>query len=74
MFNPLWTANVWFPKYVPSLITSLNQNDIERISKIRDDIKKYPALEKPCIDNDAVVVTDNNAILVYKGQKEGDTK
>jgi hypothetical protein len=74
MFNPLWTAKVWFPKYVPSLITSLNQKDIERISKTRDDIKKYPALEKPCIDNDAVVVSDNNAILVYKGQKEGDTK
>ena len=35
IFNPLCTANVWFPKYVPSLITSRHQNDIEEITKIK---------------------------------------
>ena len=29
IFKPFCTAKVWFPKYVPSEITSLNQNDIE---------------------------------------------
>ena len=30
IFNPLCTAKVWLPKYVPSDITSLNHKDIDR--------------------------------------------
>ena len=33
IFKPLCTASVWLPKYVASLITSLNQNDIENINR-----------------------------------------
>jgi hypothetical protein len=29
IFNPFCTANVWLPKYVPSLITSRHQKAIE---------------------------------------------
>jgi hypothetical protein len=74
MFNPLCTANVWFPKYVPSLITSLNQKDIDEIRVIKANINKYPALGKSCIRETAIVVKANNDKLVYKGQKEGETK
>ena len=59
MFNPFCTAKVWFPKYVPSLITSLNQNDIEAITNIKANIKKLLAWLKPCIDNTPVVVKVN---------------
>jgi hypothetical protein len=34
-FNPLCTARVWLPKYVPSAIISLNHNDIDNINAIR---------------------------------------
>jgi len=51
MFNPFWTARVWLPKYVPSLITSRHQKDIDRISDKKADIRKYPAWLKPCIVN-----------------------
>jgi ABC-type cobalt transport system substrate-binding protein len=37
-FNPFCTANVWSPKKVPSLIISLNQKDIDTITK---NIPKY---------------------------------
>lgn len=29
IFKPLCTARVWFPKYVPSFVTSLNHKPIE---------------------------------------------
>jgi len=74
IFKPLWTANVWLPKYVPSLITSRHQNDIERISNTKADIKKYSALIKPCIVNTPLVVKVNNAVEVYIGQGDGETK
>ena len=38
IFSPLCTANVWLPKYVPSLITSRHQNDIDRITDIKANI------------------------------------
>jgi len=34
IFNPLCTAKVWFPRYVPSDITSLNQRNILIITAI----------------------------------------
>jgi hypothetical protein len=36
---------------VPSEITSLNQNAMEPIKLINPNVKRYPALEKPCIVN-----------------------
>ena len=74
IFSPLWTANVWFPKYVPSDITSRNQNDIEEITDINANIKKYSAILKACINSTPVVVKANNDIEVYIGQGDGDTK
>jgi hypothetical protein len=43
MFNPLWTARVWLPKYVPSAMMSLNQNDIDKTRDVRLKIKLFPA-------------------------------
>ena len=74
IFNPFCTAKVWLPKYVPSLITSRHQNDIDSITDKKADVKKLFALLKPCIVNTPLVVNVNNAIHVYKGHGDGDTK
>jgi predicted neuraminidase len=60
--------------YVPSLITSRHQNDIERTTDTKAKIKNVFALLKPCIVKAPVVVNVNNAILVNIGQGDGDTK
>lgn len=72
--RPLCTAKVWLPKYVPSDITSLNQNDIDDTKIINARYKKYDARLKPCMVNTPVVVKVNSAILVYSGQGEGETR
>jgi hypothetical protein len=59
---------------VASLITSLNQNDIEETTNIKAKPKKYSALLKLCIDNTPLVVKVSIEIQVYTGQGEGDTK
>jgi hypothetical protein len=74
MFNPLCTANVWFPRYVPSLITSRHQKDIESITDKNATLKKLPAELKPCIVKTPLVVRVNRAIQVYIGQGDGETK
>ena len=73
-FNPFCTAKVWFPKYVASLIISLNQNDIEEIKDIKAKIKKYFALLNPCIVKTPDVVKVNKETQVKIGQGDGDTK
>lgn len=64
MFIPLWTANVWLPKYVPSDIISLNQRLILRIKLIRpaDNIYKVPG--KLWNKSTALRVIVNKAIQV----------
>jgi len=74
IFKPFCTARVWLPKYVPSDIISLNQNDIEDINVIKANVRKIYALEKPCIVKTPVVVKVNKLIQVYIGQGEGETK
>ena len=74
MFNPLCTAKVWLPRYVPSLITSRHQKDIDKITVKKAIAKKAYALLKLCIVNTPVVVNTNKAIQVNKGQGEGETK
>jgi hypothetical protein len=74
MFNPLCTANVWLPKYVPSLITSRHHNAIDEIRDTKANIRNVSALLKPCIVNTPLVVNDNKAIQVNNGQGDGDTK
>ena len=74
IFKPLCTAKVWFPKYVPSLITSRHQNVIEEISEIKAKIKKLPEILKLCIVNTPVVVNVNKEREVYIGHGDGDTK
>jgi hypothetical protein len=56
------------------LITSRHQKDIDSITDIKADVKNKFALLKPCIVNTPLVVNVNNAIQVYKGHGEGDTK
>ena len=74
MFKPLWTANVWFPKYVPSDIISLNHKDIDNIRlSIAINNKITPWL-KPCMVETAEVVVLQSAILVSIGQGDGETK
>ena len=71
---PLWTAIVWLPKYVPSDMISRNQNDIEAITHISANIKKYSALLNKWKDNTPPVVKENKLALVYNGQGDGDTR
>jgi hypothetical protein len=73
-FNPFCTANVWLPKYVPSLIISLNQKDIEAVNINKAPKNTMYELLKLCIANAPLVVKVNKLILVYKGHGEGDTK
>jgi hypothetical protein len=47
---------------------------MESITATKADIKNRFALLKPCIVNTPLVVNVNNAIQVYIGQGEGDTK
>ena len=42
-FNPLCTARVWLPIYVPSAIISLNQNDIDNTKDVRLKNKLFSA-------------------------------
>ena len=74
MFKPFCTAKVWLPKYVPSLMTSRHQNDIDKITVKKAVAKNKLALLKLCIVNTPVVVKTSKAIQVNKGQGEGDTK
>jgi hypothetical protein len=71
---PFCTANVWLPLYVPSATTSLNHNIIAYVTKIKPEKKIQAVDTKLCIVNTADVVNTNNAILVAKGQGEGETK
>jgi hypothetical protein len=74
IFNPLCTANVWLPIYVPSAIISRNQNAIDKIKDIILKSRLYSPYSKPWKDKTADVVSANKLIEVYKGQGEGDTK
>ena len=74
IFKPLCTAKVWLPKYVPSDITSLNQNDIENIKLNKAIDKKCSALSKPCIVNTPTLVKVKSDTHVKRGQGEGETR
>jgi hypothetical protein len=74
MFSPLCTAKVWLPRYVPSLITSLHHNAIDKISVIKAKNRNVWKLLNPCIVNTPLVVNVNKLREVNKGQGDGDTK
>ena len=74
MFRPLCTAKVWFPKYVPSDIISLNQNDIEKIRDSKANISIIFTKGKPCIVRTAEQVRVKREIEVNTGHGEGETK
>ena len=74
MFNPLWTASVWLPKYVASEITSLNHKLILYIKQKSAKNNTFKALKKLWKLNTALNVTASKLKLVFKGQGEGDTK
>jgi hypothetical protein len=65
---------VWLPKYVASVIISLNQKDIEHIKTTKAKNKKFSAKLKLCMVNTNEVVSDKRLILVKTGQGEGLTK
>ena len=73
-FKPLSTAKVWSPKYVASVIISLNQRDIELTKINKDKYKKLWEKEKLCAIKTNEVVKDSKAIHVRIGQGDGDTK
>lgn len=74
IFIPLCTAKVWLPKYVASLITSLNQNDMDKITSNKAMYRKSCAKEKPCIVKTPDVVRAKRDIHVKIGQGEGETR
>ena len=74
IFKPLCTASVWFPKYVPSLITSLNQKTMAASKLKNPNSKKELASLNACIVNTPVVVRVNSVKDVKTGQGEGETK
>jgi len=73
-FKPLCTARVWFPKYVPSDMTSLNQKIMAASKLSNAKSKKELASLKACIANTPVVVRVNSVKEVNTGQGEGETK
>ena len=74
ILSPFCTAKVWFPKYVPSDITSLNHNDIDNIKAIKAKFKLLIAKLKFWNAKTALNVNANKDILVLRGQGLGDTK
>jgi hypothetical protein len=65
---------VWLPKKVPSLIISLNQNDIEATNKKKVIKNTLWELLKLCIDNAPLVANVNKLKLVLNGQGDGETR
>lgn len=74
MFNPLWTAKVWLPKYVPSDMTSLHHKTIEYIKVIKANSANKLEWLKPCMVKTPVVVKVSKEIQVKIGQGDGDTR
>ena len=75
VFNPFCTAKVWFPKYVPSLITSRHHRDIDNISRQNPIYStNFIVILKVCIVSTPLVVKQNKDIQVYNGHGEGLTK
>ena len=72
--SPFCTANVWLPKYVPSDITSLNHNDMDKTKAINAMIKLLTPILKFWNAKIALNVSANKDILVFNGQGLGDTK
>lgn len=64
IFKPLWTARVWFPRYVPSFVTSLNHKHIEYTKDVKDVYKIIKATEKLWNVNTALNVSANKLVLV----------
>lgn len=74
MLSPLCTARVWLPKYVASLIISLNHKHIDSINEINAKHKMSCVALNPCIVNTPEVVSVNRETHVNIGQGEGETR
>ena len=72
--SPLCTAREWLPKYVPSAIISLNQNDIDNIRAVKLKNRLFSAWANPWKVKTPDVVRLNRLSDVYKGQGEGETR
>lgn len=72
--KPAWTCLVWFPKKVPSRITSLNHKTIAKAVNKNPKISKLPPFSYPWKYITAETVKVNNAKLVKIGQGEVCTK
>ena len=74
VLRPLCTAKVWLPKYVPSDIISLNQNDIEKISNKKANVNIICEIGNPCTVRTPEQVRHNRHTLVSTGHGEGETR
>lgn len=72
--KPLCTAKVWLPKYVDSIVISLNQKNIILSKQLNEANKNEIVLVKACIANVPVYAMLNKDILDITGQGEGKTK
>lgn len=64
IFKPLCTASVWFPRYVPSLVTSLNHKAIEETTQVNDVYKIVKTVEKLWKVKTALKVSVKRDVLV----------
>ena len=73
-FNPFCTANVWFPRSVPSATTSRNHRIIALTVATKPKMTRVPPLAKPLKYIAAETVKVNSAKDVNSGQGDGVTK
>ena len=72
--KPLLTAKVWLPKYVDSVVISLNQENIMLTKQTKHIEIGKTALAKACIPNTPIYTKLNKDKLDNAGQGEGKTK
>ena len=74
IFKPLCTAKVWLPRYVASLIISLNHKPIQYTNDVIANVTNRLEKKNVCIAKTVVHVRANKQVDVYTGQGLGETK
>lgn len=74
ILRPLCTARVWLPKYVASLIISLNHKHIDHTNDISARYNMFCVELKPCIVKTPEVVSVNRETHVKIGHGDGETR
>jgi hypothetical protein len=73
-FRPFCTANVWFPRRVPSVTTSRNHRIIALTVAMNPRVSNTPLLANPLKYIAAAIVSVSNANEVSKGHGDGVTR